>query len=111
MLHGRVSSVEGNVIHLRPGLHSTGDALKTHDWVELGGRDYVACPPFGTDLVTAISTPLPLFARSRPLMERASDYLSDLHAQLQAMESADRGLWPTSGYGAVVTVARDGADL
>lgn len=102
---------EGYVIHLRPGLHSKGDALKADAWVDLGGQEYVVCPPFGTDLVVAISTPLPLFARSRPVMERASDYLRDLHAQLQVMAPADHGLWPTSGYGVVVTVGRDGADL
>jgi hypothetical protein len=101
---------EGNVVHLRPGLYSKGGSLKADSWVDLGGRLYIACPPLGTDLVIAISTPLPIFARERPKIERADHYLGDLHAQLLGMAHENQGARPTSSYAAIVTVA-DGPNL
>jgi hypothetical protein len=102
---------EGNVIHLRPGLHSDGHSLKADAWVDLGGRAYIVCPPFGTDLVIAISTPRPIFERERPIVESAAPYLSALHARLQEMGSENQGMRPASGYAALVTLPRDGTDL
>jgi hypothetical protein len=101
----------GAVYHLRPGLKSAGTPL-THDaWLQFGqSQGYYACPPFGVDLVTAISTPRPIFAQERPYKEPAEAYLAALHARLQEMVS-DGGAPALSGYTAVVTFPRDGANL
>ena len=102
---------EGKVVHLRPGRYSKGHSLKADAWVDLGGRDYVVCPPFGTDLVIAISTPLPIFESERPLVETGAEYLRALHERLQAMARENQGMRPASGYTAIVTSPRDGTDL
>jgi Domain of unknown function (DUF4384) len=102
---------EGNVVHLRPGRYSEGRSLQADAWVDLGGRDYIVCPPFGTDLVIAISTPLPIFESERPIVETGADYLRALHARLQEMGRENQGMRPASGYTVIVTSARDGTDL
>jgi uncharacterized protein DUF4384 len=102
---------EGNVVHLRPGRYSEGRSLKADAWVDLGGRDYVACRPFGTDLVIAISTPLPIFESERPRVERAAGYLRVLHTRLQEMAGVNEHMRPASDYTAVVTVPRESTGL
>jgi len=104
---------EGNVYHMRPGRKSAGDPLKAAAWIKLGGRSgerYIACPPFGTDLVVAISLPQPLFGRERPLQEPAATYLADLHERLQEV-ARESGARPVSGYTVVVTFPRGSAEL
>lgn len=104
---------EGNVYHLRPSRKSEGDPLKAAAWIELGGRSgerYIASPPFGADLVVAISLSQPLFGLERPLQAPAARYFTDLHERLQQV-AHDSGVTPVSAYTTVVTFPRGSAEL
>jgi hypothetical protein len=42
-------------------------------------------PPFGTNLIVAVSSPQPLFSSRRPLLEQANDYLPALRNGLKSV--------------------------
>ena len=51
-------------------------------------EDYVIRPPFGTNLIIAMSTPEPLFTSLRPRVEaqdKAKAYLADLRSRLEGL--------------------------
>ena len=81
-------SVEGGVLHLFPNpgepasgtrfgpgeQHNVGESLAT--W-EVG-------PPFGQELITIVSSPVPLYEAERAQYEEARDYLPALREMLEA---------------------------
>ena len=51
-----------------------------------GDPNLVINPPYGTDMIVAISTPAQLFSEPRPFAEPASAYLQALSQGLTALE-------------------------
>ena len=101
--------LDGNVYHMRPGSQSEVDPLKAAAWIELGGRPgarYIACPPFGTDLVVAISRRSRSSSGERPLEEPAARYLRRSACTAAGGGPRERGMRPVSGYTVVVTFPR-----
>jgi hypothetical protein len=92
-------SLDGRVLHLWPnsqdrnielGARETrvlGDGANSKTW-NAGGA------PFGTELITAIATPLPIDLGSRPPIENAGDYLRELQRVLG--KSGDHGGRPNA---------------
>jgi eukaryotic-like serine/threonine-protein kinase len=84
---------EGNVVHMLPTPLRTKNALKRGEDAELGApreggktgqRVYEISEPFGPALVTAISSPNPLFPPRAEEMEDARIYLAVLNRALKA---------------------------
>ena len=94
----------GYVVHLLPNELRPDNRVKAGDKIVIGqlpqeAQDYVAQPPFGTNIVVAISTPEPLFADPRPRVDRDLKlYLSLLRQRLRAL-AVDYGasLYSSSG--------------
>jgi hypothetical protein len=93
-----VDGQEGYVVHLYPNEFRPIKAIRAGDRMDIGSlpqevQDYVVGPPYGTNLIVAISTPVPLFDQVRPRIERgaaAKAYIADLRGQLRRLS--------TSGY-------------
>ena len=93
-----IDGQEGYVVHLYPNEFRPIKTIRAGDRMDIGSlpqevRDYVVGPPYGTNLVIAISTPVPLFEQMRPRIERdaaAKAYIVELRNQLQRLS--------TSGY-------------
>ncbi|MEE8272624.1 MAG: protein kinase [Alphaproteobacteria bacterium] len=81
---------DGTVVHLFPIPESPNNRVSAGQQVTVGGQQYVITPPFGTDMILAISAPAPLFASPRGQVEDASAYLQALSEGLTAL--ARRGL-------------------
>jgi hypothetical protein len=76
-------SLDGRVLHMKPDsgepppklaaseTHLFGDPANGENW-RAGGA------PFGTELIAAFATPVPLDLGDRPRVEEAADYLRDL---------------------------------
>ncbi len=85
---------EGNVYHLFPTDRRTDNFRSAGTEVVVGGGPdgypgdphLVINPPYGTDMIVAISTPVPLFDEQRPFAESASVYLQELSEGLTALE-------------------------
>ena len=85
-------TADGAVMHLNAG--AVQPLLRAGETIELG-RDipssWLAAPPFGTVLVTALSSPVPFDAAAgRPPFELASAYLQRLRESLGAGEFGAR---------------------
>lgn len=98
-------TADGAVMHLNAG--SSQARLRAGESVELG-RDipssWLVSPPFGTVLVTALSSPLPFNqAAHRPPFELASAYLQRLRESLAANEA---GVRPIADFVFLETVER-----
>ena len=95
-------SLDGRVLHMKPDsgeppptlaageTHLFGDPANGEDW-RAGGA------PFGTELIAAVATPVPLDLRNRPRIENAAGYLRDLKRVFDktGTNSANRGLVAT----------------
>lgn len=80
-------SVEGAVAHLYPnaGEPDSGRLLRAAEQFNLGEatRTWDVGPPFGQELITIVSSPVPLFTQPRDEIEMdARGYLQALHAAL-----------------------------
>jgi hypothetical protein len=88
-----IDGQEGYVVHLFPNELRPDNAVPAGGRVDIGSlpkeaEDYVVRPPFGTNLIIAVSTPEPLFASLRPRVEaqnRAKEYLADLRSRLESL--------------------------
>jgi hypothetical protein len=88
-----IDGKQGYVVHLLPNELRPDNAVRAGAKVDIGdlpreADDYVFQPPFGTNLIVAISTPQPLFPALRSRVEegeQAQQYLAALRAQLQAV--------------------------
>ena len=86
-------SSDGSVLHLYPTqtdaqtLLAAG-AAKTLGDPSHGGANWQVSAPYGTDMIIAIASSVPLFTKLRPQDENASDYLPALRAALQNAASA-----------------------
>ncbi|HJU11851.1 MAG TPA: DotU/TssL family secretion system protein [Candidatus Binataceae bacterium] len=69
-----------SVTHLLPNSYSPDNALNNAENLTLPGGSYQirVRSPFGREMVTAVSSPKPLFPSLRPAAEPASDYLASL---------------------------------
>ncbi len=85
---------EGNVYHLFPTDRRTDNFQSAGRQVVVGGGpggnpgdpNLVINPPYGTDMIVAISTPAQLFSQPRPFAEPASAYLQALSEGLTALQ-------------------------
>jgi serine/threonine-protein kinase len=83
---------DGTLAHLHPTptdparLLPAGGTLRLGD-PSLGGPAWAVSPPYGTDMVIAVASSVPLFDKPRPDDEDVESYLRDLRA---AMEQARR---------------------
>ena len=86
----------GGVVHLLPNplvpdnRYGAGETVRLGveaDEVGPGRRHYVAGPPYGESLITAIVSPEPLFDGPREEVEAADDYLPALEARLERIEA------------------------
>jgi hypothetical protein len=99
----------GYVVHLLPNELRPDNKVKPGDKLVIGqlpkeAEDYIAQPPFGTNIVFAVSTPEPLFGDQRPRVDRdVKLYLSLLRQRLRAL-AVDYG---ASVYGSsgIITLA------
>ncbi len=84
---------EGNVYHLFPTDRRPNNRVSRGGMVVVGGGpdgfpgdpNLVINPPYGTDMIVAISTPVELFSEPRPFAEPASAYLQALSESLSAL--------------------------
>jgi hypothetical protein len=79
-------SLDGNVTHMLPNPTLKANRLTPSSRTTLGegagsGR-WTIGEPFGTELVSVLTSPKPLFARLRPEIEPADAYLADLREAL-----------------------------
>ena len=85
---------EGNVYHLFPTDIRPENRVSAGGMIVVGGGPggfpgdphLVINPPFGTDMILAISTPVRLFDEPRPFTEPASTYLQALSDGLSALQ-------------------------
>lgn len=84
---------DGQVQHMLPTLDLLNNKLQPGQSVTLGdaGQSYMISPPFGTELVLVVETPLPIFGPARPEVERAQDYLNSLNKALNGLVARGRG--------------------
>ncbi len=95
---------EGLVHHLFPSATRPDHFVTAGQSVTVGGgpgghpSDYLLRiqPPFGTDMIVVISSPVPLFTSARPASEPASAFLQVLSGALTAL--ADQGHSPVADY-------------
>jgi len=89
---------DGTVLHMLPGPDRANNAVSAGERVLLGAgaQEYTIAPPYGTEMLVVVSSPVPLFDRDRPQIEKAKDYLVQLR---QALDSAEQ----KAGAGKVVS--------
>ncbi|MEO3433953.1 protein kinase [Inquilinus sp. CAU 1745] len=99
---------EGNVVHLFPMPLLPDNAVSSGERVALGAeREYLIGPPFGDDMLIAISSPTPLFVTPRAEVESAADYLPALAQALESSDAANHGQEPVSQYVFITSVPAD----
>ena len=76
---------DGTVLHMLPGPDRTANAVKAGERVRLGdgAQEYTVAPPYGTEMLAVISSPVPLFDKARPQIEPAKEYLGALRRALE----------------------------
>ena len=95
---------QGSVFHLFPTDRRPNNRVVRGQEVIVGGGpdnhpgdlNLVIDPPFGTDMIVAISSPTPLFPGLRPFEEPASTYLQSLSEALNG--TAGLGQGPVASY-------------
>jgi len=96
-------SLDGNVVHMLPSPASRDNRLAASGQTTLGNGGPVGSwtvgEPFGTELITVISSPKPLFSKVRQDVELAAGYLADLQKSL-ARAGRDAG---TAGIAAEIS--------
>jgi eukaryotic-like serine/threonine-protein kinase len=88
-----IDGQEGYVVHLLPNELRPDNAVRAGSRIDIGSLPpeadaYIIRPPFGTNLIVAISTPEPLFPVMRKHVEQGEEaqiYLADLRRQLQSL--------------------------
>ena len=95
---------QGSVYHLFPTIRRPDNSVFAGQEVTVGGgpgghsddQELTISPPFGTDMIVAVSTQVPLFAEVRPFEEPASAYLQALSEGLT--EVSRQGIDPVASY-------------
>jgi len=90
---------DGQVLHLLPGGGPRVQFLKAGQPLVLADPNWQIAEPFGQDMVVVLSSPQPLFAAERPLVEPAGDYVAALKARQAAGDVRAQ-------YGIITTAAR-----
>lgn len=87
-------TVDGTVVHLFPNKTEpdSGRVIVDGETFVVGerGHKWEIGPPFGQELITVISSPVPLYAVERPEFEQASVYLPKLRDMLEANRANDK---------------------
>lgn len=98
---------DGSVVHLLP----TGDDPENQFGAGArlvlgqGAQRYRVEPPFGTEMMMILSSPVPLFTQARPQVEPAQEYLGALRAALNEARNAGHGGSLRSDFTFLVTEA------
>ncbi len=98
---------DGNVVHLSPTADGQPGQLDAGARLILGQgvQRYRVEPPFGTEMVMILSSPMALFDEVRPQIEPAQEYLGALRAALNAAREAGHGAALRSDFSFLVTEA------
>jgi hypothetical protein len=79
-------SLDGRVVHMLPSPGAQGNQAPANYSATLGDLgEWIIAEPFGTEMVTVLVTPRPLFTSSRDEHESGSEYLAAVEAQLALM--------------------------
>ncbi len=79
-------SLDGRVVHMLPSPGAQGNQAPANYSATLGDLgEWIIAEPFGTEMVTVLVTPRPLFTTSRDEHESGSEYLAAVEAQLALM--------------------------
>jgi serine/threonine protein kinase len=80
--------LDGHVAHLVPNQRAKENQAPANYTATIGGLgNWVISKPFGSELVTLITTPAPLFDTMRPEIESRADYLKAVQTQLDQMSA------------------------
>ena len=75
---------EGSVLHLLPKPGRADNRAATGKTLSFGQqKEYMIGPPFGTDMIIAVASPVKLFDSVRPEEEPGAQYFADLQAALR----------------------------
>ena len=98
---------DGQVVHLLPHQGRADNLIKPGHRVVMGdrGQRYEIGAPFGTDMLVAIVSPVPLFDELRPQVEPADAYFDALDLALEQANSQGYGRDLFSGYSFIKTHA------
>lgn len=96
---------DGTVVHLSPTDGKAANRLDAGTQLILGqgAQRYRVEPPFGTEMVMVVSSPVPLFDGPRPQVEPAMVYLGALRAALSQARDAGNGAALRSDFSFLVT--------
>lgn len=86
-------TVDGSVLHLYPNKREpdSGRVIVSGEQFVVGEKaPWQIGPPFGQELITVISSPVPLYTTERPEIEQASVYVPRLRELLEANPGAER---------------------
>jgi serine/threonine-protein kinase len=100
-------SSDGSLAHLQPSRQAPAKQLAAGSSVTIGttGKDgWQVNPPFGTDMIVAITTSSPLFTPERPEDDSVAAYLAALRSTIDA--AARKGVRIAAGAFLVQTVAK-----
>jgi len=76
-------SLDGSVVHMLPGPRASDNQAPPNYKATIGDLgEWTIAKPFGTEIVTVILTPRPLFNTTREEYEKNSDYLAALRKEL-----------------------------
>ena len=76
-------SLDGGVVHMVPGPRARDNQAPANYTATIGDLgEWTIAEPFGTEMVTVVLTPQPLFEKQRDEYETDSDYLAAVRAQL-----------------------------
>jgi serine/threonine protein kinase len=76
--------LDGSVVHLLPNPQTPDNRAPPNYTATIGSLGQWAIgKPFGTELLVLLTTPVPLFATTRPVSEPRAEYLADVAKQLE----------------------------
>ena len=79
-------SLDGGVVHMVPGPRALDNQAPANYKATIGDLgEWTIAAPFGSEMVTVLLTPQPLFDKMREEYETREDYLADVEKQLKQM--------------------------
>lgn len=79
-------SLDGGVVHMVPGPRALNNQAPANYKATIGDLgEWTIAEPFGSEMVTVLLTPQPLFDKMREEYESRGDYLADVEEQLRRM--------------------------
>ncbi|MHA1563904.1 MAG: DUF4384 domain-containing protein [Alphaproteobacteria bacterium] len=98
---------DGTVVHLLPTDDDAENQLDAGARLVLGqgAQRYRVEPPFGTEMMMVVASPVPLFDGGRAQVEPAQEYLGALRAALSRARDAGHGAGLRSDFSFLVTEA------